>query len=207
MYKSASILLATVASLLAGASAMAADGSMSSNAPETYLGFNLAAQTKYDLSCLAGSPCDRKAGSSGKIYGGYMAAPSLFEGVSLSQGVELMYYKAGRAAAGFQTADGAKAGSGDTQGLATSYVLQANFNDFSLNGRAGIAYGHSRVDFAQGGSSSDKSFFIPVVGLGARYQLSKNLSLNADYDRLPERFTDKEKGSVNMFSLGIGYKF
>lgn len=203
MFKSTSILLATLAALSGAGNAMAADG----NAPETYLGLNLATQARYDQSCMAGSPCDRTAGSSGKIFGGYLAAPSQFDSFSLSQGVELMYYKLGLATAAFRSNSGVQAGSGNSKGVAASYVLQANFHDFSINGRVGISYAQSKLNYASGGSSSDRSFFVPVTGLGLRYALTKNLTLNADYDYLPNRFNDQEKGAAHMYSLGVGYKF
>ncbi|MDE2428419.1 MAG: porin family protein [Burkholderiales bacterium] len=206
MFKSTSLLLAGIASLFVANAATAAD-TANAMAPQTYMGLNLAVQSKYDLSCASTSPCDRKANSSGKIFGGYMMAPSLFEGVNVSQGVELMYYKVGNAKALFDSSNGMQAGTGNTKGVAASYVLQANFNDFSINGRAGVSYAQSKVNYLSGGSSSDKSFFVPVVGLGMRYAITPNVTLNADYDRLPDRFNDKEKGSVNMFSLGVGYKF
>lgn len=198
-------LLLTLSSLLIAGSAAAADAP--SAHAEAYAGFNLAAQTRYDLDCVAGSPCDRKAGDSGKIFGGYLGAPSDIGGVSVSQGAELMYYKVGSANAGFQTGSGLKAGRGNTYGLGAAYVVQANFNDFAVNGRLGLAYANSKVDYTAGGSDSNRSFLAPVVGLGVRYALTKNVTLNADYDRLPNKFSSQEKGSVNMFSLGVGYKF
>ncbi|MCU6432420.1 porin family protein [Undibacterium sp. Jales W-56] len=211
MFKTKSFLMAAIATLFTGAiagSAMAAD-----NLPtqaQTYAGINFAAQAKYDLSCLGTTSCDTKAKSSGKIYAGYLAAPTLFEGVNVSQGAELMYYKVGSAVATYPASlsnSSSETLLRSTDGLAASYVLQANFNDFSLNGRAGIAYTRNKVTSSlAGNSTTDKAFIVPVFGLGIRYAVAKNISLNADYDRLPNKF-GSDKGVINMLSLGVGYKF
>ncbi len=204
MFKAKSILVASIASLLLGTaatSAMAAD--TTTTEAGAYAGLNLAAKTKYDHDCLGSVSCDNKASSSGKIYAGYMGAPSLFEGVNVSQGVELMYYKVGSATETFSGLNKTFS----TKGLGASYVLQANFNDFSINGRLGVAYTDDKLsstNYTLGGNvESDKHRYAPLVGIGARYSLTKNISLNADYDR----FETNHMGSVNMFSLGVGYKF
>ena len=204
MFKAKSILFASIASLLLGTaatSAMAAD--TATTEAGAYAGLNLAAQTKYDIDCGGSVSCDKKANSSGKIYAGYMGAPSLFEGVNVSQGIELMYYKVGSASRTF-------VGSSDSfnsKGLAASYVLQANFNNFSLNGRAGVAYTTDKYESSFLGTSNTNHSFVPVVGLGARYSLTKNISLNADYDRLVSDASNAAKAPIHMFSLGVGYKY
>ncbi|MDY7538860.1 outer membrane beta-barrel protein [Undibacterium sp. RTI2.1] len=205
MFKAKSIFFASIASLLLGTaatSAMAADATTTEAG--AYAGLNIAAQAKYDHDCLGSVSCDNKASSSGKIYAGYMGAPSLFEGVNVSQGVELMYYKVGSATETFSSLRR----STSTKGLGASYVLQANFNDFSVNGRLGVAYTDDKSSSTNyllpvGAVESDQHRFAPLVGVGARYSLTKNISLNADYDRLQSDHT----GAVNMFSLGVGYKF
>lgn len=211
MFKIKSFLMAAIATVFAGTaatSAMAAD-----NIPtqaETYAGINFAAHAKYDLSCLGTSSCDTKAKSSGKIYAGYMAAPTMFEGVNVSQGAELMYYKVGSAVSTYPSTLSTASPETvlrSTEGLGASYVLQANFNDFSLNGRAGIAYTRNKTNYSDiSGTTTDKAFIVPVFGLGVRYSLAKNITLNADYDRLPNKFGG-DKGVINMLSLGVGYKF
>ncbi|MET3136258.1 hypothetical protein AAKU61_000596 [Undibacterium sp. GrIS 1.2] len=206
MFKAKSIFFASIASLLLGTaatSAMAAD--TTTTEAGAYAGLNIAAQAKYDLDCSSNGQtgCNRKANSSGKIYAGYMGAPSLFEGINVSQGIELMYYKVGSATRTF-------IGSSDsfnTKGLAASYVLQANFNNFSLNGRAGAAYTTDKYGSSFLGTSNTNHSVVPVIGLGARYSLTKNISLNADYDRLVSDANNAAKGPIHMFSLGVGYKF
>jgi opacity protein-like surface antigen len=65
------------------------------------------------------------------------------------------------------------------------------------------------MKFGDGSRDANSAWFLPTVGLGMRYNLTKNVSLTADWDRLPVTYTKLTSQRVNqsMYSLGVAYKF
>jgi hypothetical protein len=197
-------------------SAVAISGAILSNlflstsalASETYIGAGLSAYTRSTVKCGFDDPCERAGTNTGKIYAGYMFDALPYNGFNITHGVEAMGYQVGANKARYSYKNKFVAGAGETAGVALLYKLDVSFNnDFSIHSRLGTSYAHSSVKFAPGIYESNSSWFAPVVGLGAKYAMTKNLSLVVDWDRLPNKYSGNHKAVNNMFSLSIEYKF
>nr|WP_314859078.1 outer membrane beta-barrel protein [uncultured Undibacterium sp.] len=197
------------ASLAIAASLGAMAFSANAQAADTYLGAAWGVRTNSDLNCVAGAVCKRASNSTGKIYGGYTFAITPYNGFSLSQSVEGMLYQIGDTKGSFSTASGLKNGIGKTSGAGVFYKVDIGTDEFGVVSRIGTSYARGSVDFASGGSGSEKAWFVPALGLGLRYSLTKNVSLTADWDRLPTKYssTNSNKTINNIYSLGVAYKF
>jgi hypothetical protein len=177
-------------------------------ASETYLGAGLSAYTRSKVKCGLDDPCERASTNTGKIYAGYMFDALPYNGFNITHGIEAMGYQVGANRASYTYKNKPVAGTGETAGVALLYKLDVSFNnDFSIHSRLGTSYTHSSVKFSPGFYESNSSWFAPVVGLGAKYAMTKNLSLVADWDRLPNKYSGGHKAVNNMFSLGVMYKF
>lgn len=179
------------------------------HAADTYLGAAWGVRTNSDLNCAVGAACERASKSTGKIYGGYTFATTPYNGFNLSQSVEGMLYQIGDTKGSFSTASGLKNGTGKTSGAGIFYKVDMGTDEFGVVGRIGTSYARGSVDFTSGGSASEKAWFAPALGLGVRYSLTKNVSLTADWDRLPTKYnsTSSNKTINNIYSLGVAYKF
>lgn len=177
-------------------------------ASDLYIGTGLSAYTRSKVKCGFDDPCERAGTNTGKIYAGYMFDALPYNGFNITHGIEAMGYQVGANKASYSYQNKFVAGSGETAGVALLYKLDVSFNhDFSLHSRLGTSYAHSSVKFSPDMYESNSSWFAPVVGLGAKYAMTKNLSLVADWDRLPNKYSGNHKALNNMFSLGIMYKF
>ena len=177
-------------------------------AAETYIGAGLSAYTRSTVKCGFDDPCERAGTNAGKVYLGHMFDTLPYNGFNITHGIEAMGYKLGANKANYLYRNTHIAGAGESTGVGLLYKLEVSFNnDFSVYSRVGTSYGRSSVKFASGLSESSSSWFAPVVGLGAKYAMTKNISLVADWDRLPSRYSDGNKSVNNMFSLGVIYKF
>ncbi len=173
---------------------------------QNYVGLNVGISHNYDLNCVTGAACDRGANSTGKLTFGHLFDAEPAMGGTFANGIELMGFRAAEAKAGFRTAAGLVSGNGVASGYGLSYAPQLNLGDLALKGRVGVAYVKGSVNYAGGGASDDSSF-VPTVGAGASYALNKTVALSLDYDRVPTRFSGTEKANVNMWSVGLSYKF
>ncbi len=189
--------LACIAALAAAADTHAA---------EAYVGANLASRSSTKPSCSGGTNCERPGNAGGKVTGGYLADLPPVSGVQLAQGVEVMAYSLGLGKALLPGTSGPRPGSIKNKGVGITHVLQASFGDTILATRVGLAYSRGQIDYAAGASSS-RDAIVPLLGLGVHYSLSRNWVLNADWDRLPVKYKDALKITVNMFSIGVSYKF
>jgi opacity protein-like surface antigen len=180
---------------LLGTALLVATGAASA---QTEFGIALGARSPYSLSCSSGTPCDRSAGSSGKVFIDSLLTPSF--------GLGAMAWRTGQAQGSFQTPNGLLAGRGRSNGLAVTAYVPLTLDNFTFKARLGLAHSRGQVDYSGGGSAS-KSSWQPVIGAGASYALNGNWSVNADWDRLPTRFSNSQKSSLNLFSLGVAYKF
>ncbi len=200
-------VLSTIVSIAATVGALAFAGTAS--AGDTYVGGAWAVRTTNDLNCAAGAACEKASKSSGKIFAGYDFSTTTYSGFNLTQGVEAMAYQIGDTKATFATGAGAKNGTGNSSGTGMFYKLDFGNENYGFITRIGATYAHSSVDFAAGGRETENAWFAPAVGLGARYSVTKNISLTADWDRLPAKFSssNSEKSVNNMFSIGMSYKF
>ena len=177
-------------------------------AAETYLGAGLSAYTRSKVKCGFDDPCEKAGTNTGKIYAGHMFDTLPYNGFNITHGIEAMGYQVGANKASYLFKNKLVAGAGESNGVGLLYKLDVSFNnDFSVYTRVGTSYGRSSVKFASGINESSSSWFAPVVGLGAKYAMTKNFSLVADWDRLPAKYSDGNKSVNNMFSLGVVYKF
>ena len=177
-------------------------------ASEIYLGAGLSAYTRNTVKCGLNDPCEKAGTNTGKIYAGHMFDTLPYNGFNITHGIEAMAYQVGANKASYSYKNKLVAGAGESTGVGLLYKLEVSFNnDFSVYSRLGTSYGRSTVKFASGLSESNPSWFAPVVGLGAKYAMTKNISLVADWDRLPSRYSVGHKSVNNMFSLGVSYKF
>ncbi len=182
--------------------------STSALASETYIGAGLSAYTRSKVKCGFDDPCERAGTNSGKIYAGYMFDALPYNGFNITHGIEAMGYQVGANKASYNFQNKLMAGTGETAGVALLYKLDVSFNNnFSIHSRLGTSYAHSSVKFSPDIYESNSSWFAPVVGLGAKYAMTKNISLVADWDRLPNKYSGNHKAVNNMFSLGVMYKF
>jgi hypothetical protein len=177
---------------------------------QNYVGATVGISHNYDMDCVAGASCDRGANSSGKVVIGHEFGSTPLWGGDFGGAVEFMGYRAAEAKAGFNNGNGNAnlvAGSGYSTGLGAAYAMHLAYGDFAVKTRLGLAYTKGSVDYLGGGSSSNDSW-VPYLGVGASYSLTKNVDLNLDWDRLPTRFRDNtDKVNLNMLSLGATYKF
>ncbi len=177
-------------------------------ASDVYIGVGLSAYTHSKVKCGFDDPCERAGTNTGKIYAGYMFDALPYNGFNITHGIEAMGYQVGANKASYSLQNKLVAGAGETAGVALLYKLDVSFNnDFSLHSRLGSSYAHSSVKFSPDIYESNSSWFAPVIGLGAKYAMTKNLSLTADWDRLPNKYSGNHKAVNNMFSLGVMYKF
>ncbi len=190
-----SIVKTLASALLMGAAVGSAQAGPQS---EAYVGANIGLYDKYDIKCNAGQKCDQTASFGGKVYGGMD-----YENF----GVELMAFGVGKGEGRLRR--GGQDAQGDVKigGLGVVGTVPLRFGDFTLKGKLGGAYTRGVANYAGGGSESKNSFGL-LAGAGLSYALSKTLSLNADYDYLSAKYNKAgDKANVNMFSVGLSYKF
>jgi OmpA-OmpF porin, OOP family len=82
--------------------------------------------------------------------------------------------------------------------------------EFSLFGKAGVSANRTKVSATVGNTSGSDttSKTTAIVGVGAAYAMSKNLSLTVEYENFG-KVIDEAGSSVkaDLFSVGIRYKF
>lgn len=201
--RAVSTTLAIAASLSAIAFASSAQ------AADSYVGAAWGVRTNSDLNCAVGAVCERASKSTGKITGGYNFASTPYNGLTLTQSIEGMLYQIGDTKGSFSTGSGLKNGTGKSTGTGIFYKVDLGTDTFGVTAKIGTNYARSTVDFSAGGSDTEKAWFLPAIGLGLRYNLSKEVSLTADWDRLPSKFSSSNSTKTinNMFSVGVAYKF
>lgn len=187
----------TIATFLFAASTLAATVQAQAAQPDNYAGAAIGARAHYGLDCTANTRCDRNT-SGGKIYFGKQLEKNF--------AAEVMAFRLGSADGAVKNGSATVAGSARAQGLAATGVFSAPLGDFALKGRLGVGYVRGETDFATGGGTA-KSAFVPVIGIGASYALNQQVSLNADWDRLPAKFGNGSKATTSMLSLGVSFRF
>lgn len=198
----------TLTTTLAIAASITAMSISASAHADTTIGSAWAVRTNSDLNCAVGGACERASKSSGKIYEAYNFSVTPYNGFSITQSVEGMLYRIGDTKASFNTKSGVKNGIGRSSGAGIFYKVDLGTDEFGVVARIGSNFSRGSVDYVGGGSDSDKSWFAPAGGLGVRYNLNKNWTLTADWDRLPTKYNSTASKSKNdMYSLGVAYKF
>ena len=194
-FPAALLALASIAPL----HAVAADPAPS----PVYMGASYGFRASTDLDCVPGQgDCDKSSKRSGKAYVGYSFDALPFQGGVALPSVELVGYLGGEVKSGFDK----RAGRGKFTGLGMQGVLGYQFDAFTLSGRAGVAYTQGKVDYLGGGSDKKDKIGL-TYGIGAAYALNKNWSLHLDWDRVPVKYSTRQTGKVDMFSLGASYRF
>jgi hypothetical protein len=193
MLKQLLIAVISISPLLAGAK----DAS-----PQAYIGANILGGGKYDVECATGFKCDRNAkGGAGKFFAGFFIQPDTF-------GVEATLYSMGAAKGTIKQNGATLPGEFRVRGLALTGFYRLSAGDFSVDARAGAAY--ARGEFKPDGLSvakQTKSAFMPTIGIGGRYAINQNWSLQLDWDRFPAKFSNSEKANADLYTLGASYRF
>ena len=194
-FPAALLALASIAPL----HAVAADPAPS----PVYMGASYGFRASTDLDCVPGQgDCDKSSKRSGKAYVGYSFDALPFQGGVALPSIELVGYLGGEVKSGFDK----RAGRGKFTGLGMQGVLGYQFDAFTLSGRAGVAYTQGKVDYLGGGTDKKDKIGL-TYGIGAAYALNKNWSLHLDWDRVPVKYSTRQTGKVDMFSLGASYRF
>ena len=192
--------------LIAGAVALISLASGSAFA-QSYVGINLGA-SHADHGCGAAEAtstvtrCD-KNDFAWKLTGGYQLPGTPWAG-------ELTYFDLGK----FKGSDtGTSAEAKDSYwGIGGAY--RPSFGSgWGGVARAGAAYGTSKVDYNLGTISGEhsKDGWHPYYGLGATYELAKNVRIEADWDNT--RITSQvptfssSTAVVNTYSVGASFGF
>ena len=105
------------------------------------------------------------------------------------------------------------------QGLGGSVVGNLPFDAFSVFGKAGAYYTHTKLDASSLGASASGSGnkFVPAVGVGARYMINKQFGIRLEYERFfglgdfdvtgPGGTVHLDKSDIDMFSAGLEIHF
>ena len=142
-----------------------------------------------------------------KLFGGYQINPNF--------AIESGYFDLGRFGySSTTTPTGSFNGSTRVKGLNLDLVGMVPLSErLSAFGRVGAAYARSRANFSSTGavplnfSNRDRNRTDVKYGLGLQYAVTDALALRAEIERY--RISDplRNRGNVNMASLGMIYRF
>lgn len=154
------------------------------------------------------SSSDSGSGNQWRLQGGYRFNPYL--------AVEAGYIDFGKAKYQASYTGGSAQGSLKAGGFDVVALASLPVNDsFSIFGKAGMVAAKVKSNLAvvggaaaASGSASDNSI-RPLLGVGARYKLTDNVDLRADYDHVSGLGSSSKTGKMdsNMVSLGAVYNF
>ena len=207
-----SLLAAAVLGTVATTSALA------DNAPGWYVGGNVGrTYTDFDnarlTNSLAGQGFRVTSNSEDKHDTGY----KLFGGYQLHRNfaIEGGYFDLGKVNYGVTTFPaGSFAGETKVRGLNLDLVGILPIGDrFSVFGRVGAAYAQSRSSFARTGNIALGNFDSRnndtnvKVGLGAEYAFTPALSVRGEIERYRVSDPVRNKGYIDMASVGLVYRF
>jgi OOP family OmpA-OmpF porin len=138
-------------------------------------------------------------GTGFKLNGGYQ--------FNANYGVEVAYVNLGKAEV---NGNGASVKSEpQTFFVAATGTLPLN-NEFSLFGKVGIAQNHVKITARAPGFSASESDnrTTAVFGIGAAYQLNKNVSFVAEYENFGKIAKDQPASlKADLLSVGVRYSF
>ena len=203
---------------LAGFGAVCSTTVMAQDAPGWYVGGNVGgtrADFKNDSinSSLAGqgftvnSTTTDNTSTGYKLFGGYQLTPNF--------AVEGGYFDLGRFNYGSSTTPaGTFSGNNRVNGLNLDLVGTLPLSDrFSVIGRVGAAYAQNRASFASSGFvppyivNSRRNETNPKIGLGLQYAISDVLAVRAEIERYRINDPIRNRGNVDMASIGLIYRF
>lgn len=196
------------AALLAGACLAASGAAAAADLSPGYLGLDIGWRNHYNFDCLSGSPCERNAGASTRVYGGYTLGESEGFGLQHTRAIELAVFTGGAAKGAFKDGAGAlSAGRGKLSGVSVVLATATKLSeDWAWTTRLGLVAEHGKVDYAAGGSDSTNTLAV-TAGTGLSYAIDKHWALNADWNYLPARMGKAAKSNLNVFSVGAAYHF
>ena len=181
------VLIATVAALGIPFAAQA----------ENYVGVNVgSAKQKYSVAGNSGSERDTAA----KIYAG--------ASLDKNFGVELGYADFGRANKSFSNGNTISANSNAFYIAATA---TAPINDqFAVFAKLGVTANRSKISVTSptGSGSTKRNNTDALIGVGASYALSKDLSAVVEYENFGKvAKSGGDSVKAEMYSVGLRYKF
>lgn len=145
-------------------------------------------------------------GTGFKAFGGYQ--------FNRNFAVEGGYFDLGRSNYTFNTLGGTFSGDTTVRGLNLDLVGIAPLTDrFSVLGRVGAAYAQSRANFAStgtvlpNGSPTSRNGTDLKLGLGLQYAITDALGIRAEIERYRVNDPVRNRGFINMASVGLVYRF
>lgn len=149
-----------------------------------------AGQSTFDVNCTPGFSCDDKD-SAFKVYTG-----GRFRNVL---GLELGYIDLGKVDIG--------GGSARARGLNLSLTANLPLNEaFSIYGKVGSTYGSTRTPVFLEGDKSERGFG-KSYGAGLDFSFGRNWGARAEWERQTFEFANNGDRDVDMWTLGVHYKF
>ncbi|MGR5238352.1 OmpA family protein [Vibrio alfacsensis] len=173
-----------VAAVVASGSAL-----MNSASAEMYVGGKVG-MTTLDDACYLNSPCDDDAFGVG-LHIGY----DFTDIIGLEYGVDWL----GSYKANFKAGNVVDTIDGDLTAVTLAPKFNWHLNDtWNLFAKIGGAYM----------ISGDEKDFVPTGSLGAEYEIDRNWSVRAEYQRYQDMSDDVWKDmDANFFGIGFNYKF
>ena len=202
---------------LAGLGAVCSTTVMAQEALGWYLGGNVGS-TRSDFkndfinSSLANqgfivnSTTSNNRSSGGKLFGGYQLTPYI--------AAEAGYFDLGRFTYGSTVLGGAFNGTSRINGLNLDLVGTVPLAErFSVFGRVGTAYAQNRANFSSNGAvflnttSLSRNQTNLKLGLGLQYAITEALALRAEIERYRINDPVRNRGNIDMASIGLVYRF
>lgn len=187
--------------------------------PSMYsLGADVGLNTGYKLKCWSGIGCDQRAQRGLRLYTAYTLGGNQLFGLRNSSALELSVFDFGNVTSVVQTsADGGHLPArSKVYGASLHYASGLQLSErLSLTTKAGLSFTRSTVEYADAfdlsnyganGSSHDNRTGL-TYGLGFSYALDKNWSLHGDWLRVPVKLGTYDKTRIDMYSIGLGYRF
>lgn len=195
---------ALLASAFLGASGAAAAADLSPG----YLGVDVGYRNHYNFDCVSGSPCERNAGASTRIYGGYALSETTAFGLPTTRAIEVAAFTGGAVKGAFKNGAGVLSpGEGKLSGVSVTSQSSSKLSEnWAWTTRLGLVAEHGKVNYTAGGSDSTNTLAV-TVGTGLSYALDSHWALNADWNYLPARMGKAAKSNLNVFSVGAAYHF
>lgn len=148
---------------------------------------------------LSGDGSGKENKTSFKAYAGYDFTANF--------GVEGGYVDFGK----LKDSDGGASASLETSALYAAATGTLPLNEqFSLFGKVGVTRNHTKVSASAGifSVSGSKNKTSALIGVGAAYNINKNLSAVAEYEHFGKTLdVDGANLKASQFSVGLRYKF
>jgi OmpA-OmpF porin, OOP family len=163
--------------------------------------------SRINIDCSGLDSCD-KSSTGGKVYGGFLFAPQF--------GAELVYFDWGKAkASGVFDVSGEVApvvGAAEVKGDGVG-VGAAWFVPFATGwdgvARLGVLRNKGKTTVSAVGLSARETFTSTeaYAGFGVGYRATPNLTVTGEMDFSRLKYTDSDKASTWLLTVGLRYKF